>query len=199
MGILDELKNILNNNENKGSHSILRNIIILGMIGILLLLFTGLFTSDNKTSPPVSHGSRLANNEVKVSYEEKMAREIEEIISLVSGVGKVKVKVYTNSALEYQYEYNESRSNKVTDEIDQNGGERKIDEDRFENELVIIRDASGGETPVVKKKQQPAISGILIVAQGAENSKIKMNIITALRSLLNLPVHKISVLPYGRG
>ncbi|AZO95668.1 stage III sporulation protein AG [Halocella sp. SP3-1] len=196
MGILDELKNILNN-ENKDSHNILRNIIILGMIGILLLLFTGLFTNENKTSPPVSHGSK--NNEVKVSYEERIAGEIEEIISLVNGVGKVRVKVYTDSALEYQYEYNESRSNKVTDEIDQNGGERKIDEDRFENELVIIRDASGGESPVVRKKQQPAISGILIVAQGAENSKIKMNIITAVRSLLNLPVHKISVLPYGRG
>ncbi len=118
---------------------------------------------------------------------------------MIRGVGKVKVKIYVRGYKEIEYEYNSRSLNKVTSELDQNGGQREIVEDNLERELVLTRDGSGNERPIIRRERFPEIEGVLIVAQGAENSQVKAEIIYSVRNLLNIPVHRISVLPYERG
>lgn len=203
MWILDLLKNLfLSEGEDGGkNNNLIRNIIIIGMIGTLLLLFGNVFvnTGNETTQPDVSSIREEKETFDEFDYEKRLTNELEEIISLMKGVGRVKVKIYGSRYPEYEYEYNSNRINKTTSENDQNGGERKIVEDNFESKLVIINDTSGNEKPVIKRKILPDIRGVLIVAQGAENSRIKYEIIKSVSSLLNIPIHRINVLPYERG
>lgn len=201
MSILETIKSIFLDGEkgesNDSSNRLLRNIIILGMIGTLLLLTGNLFTNN---SPPSEVNNVVVKDKVAedYSYEERLTRDIEEIISLIRGVGRVKAKLYFELGPRYEFEYNKKNVNKITNENDQNGGERRIEEDNMEEELVIIKDAGGVEKPVLSGKMNPVVSGVMIVAEGAEVSKIKYEIVKAVSNLLNLPVHKISVLPYER-
>lgn len=198
MGFMDELKKIFAGDEkSEGKNkNFLRNLVILGMLGILILLFSDLFiNTDVKKRGTESNYIEV----LEVDFEKKISRELEEIIGLMKGVGKVKANVYVKKYTVYEYEYNSSKINKKTNETDQNGGEREIVEDNVKNELVIIKDVSGNEKPVLKKETGPEIEGVLIVAQGAENSYIKYQILKAVSSLLDISIHRISVLPYERG
>ncbi|MFW6035254.1 MAG: hypothetical protein ACOCRZ_03255 [Halothermotrichaceae bacterium] len=204
MDIIDKIKNLLNSSENNKdakNSKLMRNIVILGMVGTLLLLFGNVFVTDNMNSDSkVSTTKNVTTVEKnEISYENKVAKELEGILSVMKGVGKVKVKIFTSNQVGYEYEYNTNETNKVTNETDTNGGKRTIDENTDETDMVIIKDASGNESPVVKNKNGPEIKGVMIVAEGAEISKIKYQIITSVSNLLDLPVFKINVLPYERG
>lgn len=202
MGFLDEIKSLFNTKEagNSKNNNLIRNIVIIGMIGTLLLLFANVFvdTNDNRQEIPASFYQDNTNKIDEVNYETKISNQLEEIIGLIKGVGNVKVNVYVTRYAEYEYEYNSNLINKITSEADHNGGEREIVEDNIEKELVITKDSAGNERPVIRKETRPVIEGILIVAQGAEKSQIKYEIIKSISSLLNIPIHKINVLPYER-
>lgn len=198
MSFFDNIKDIFSGEgDNK---NLFRNIVILGMVGTLLLLFGNVFINTDEQSGPVMVNSPPADKiaDTDLNYEKKISADLEEIISSIKGVGKVKVKVYITEQTTFSYEYNENKTNKITSETDQNGGQRQIKEDTIEKEMVIIKDEAGGEQPVIKKSSSPKITGIMIVAQGGENSKIKYHIINAVKALLNIPIYKISVLPYER-
>lgn len=201
MGVLDELKKIFSfTDEGEGKNSkFIRNIIIIGLIGIFLLLFGDLFTGKKSRVQETPVYQQSKEVQVEVDYEARLSSQLEEIISLIRGVGKVKVKIYVRGYKEIEYEYNSRSLNKVASELDQNGGQREIVEDNLERELVLTRDGSGNERPIIRRERFPEIEGVLIVAQGAENSQVKAEIIYSVRNLLNIPVHRISVLPYERG
>lgn len=199
MRIIDDLKKIIKGgDEDDHGNSLFRNILILGMVGILLLLLSNSFINNQTSTPSIADKSPPIEKRSLSGFEERLARDLEEIISLVKGVGKVKVKVYARTGPTYEYEFDQNHTNKITSETDQNGGERQIEEDNRENKLVVLKDAQGNEDPVIKREVFPVITGVLIVAQGAEESEIKYKIIRSVSSLLNLPVHKISILPYER-
>jgi len=75
---------------------------------------------------------------------------------------------------------------------------RRIEEERIEREPVIIRENDGREKPVIRIQNKPEITGIIVVAQGAESVEIKYEIYKAISSLLGLPKYKISVLALER-
>ena len=201
MGFLEELKKIFSftNNSEGGKNTLLWRILVLGLIGIFLLLSGDLFTGKKRNiqAVPVYQSGREV--QVEEDYESRLSSQLEEIISLIKGVGRVKVKIYITGHTEYEYEYNSRTINKVSTELDQNGGQREIVEDNLEREVVLTRDPGGNERPIIRREKLPQIQGVLIVAQGAENARVKAEIIYAVRNLLNIPVHRISVLPYERG
>jgi stage III sporulation protein AG len=54
-----------------------------------------------------------------------------------------------------------------------------------------------GQKPVVIKQLKPKVRGVLIVARGVENLRIKAAVIEAIQRTLEVPAHRISVLPKG--
>jgi stage III sporulation protein AG len=77
------------------------------------------------------------------------------------------------------------------------GGTREINEIDLNQEYVLLRDAGGSEKPLLISENMPRLSGILVVAQGMENSLLRLRVVRAIQSLLDLPVHRIAVLPRG--
>ena len=59
---------------------------------------------------------------------------------------------------------------------------------------VLKNSSSGGEEPILIKAELPNISGVLIIADGADNPSIKENIIDAVKAVLNINAKNISVL-----
>lgn len=201
MNLIDKVKDIFlgetaKESKKNNSNNNLKYIVIIGMIGVLLLLLADLFNNNNSREIESSITVKEVSREK--TYEENLSQQLQEIISLIEGVGQVRVKVYVTSGHSYQYKINRKEINKNTQETDQSGGERQIVENNIEEQLVVLRAKDGGENPVIKQETPPVLSGVLIIAEGAQNSHIKYKIVRAVSSLFSLPVHKINVLPYQR-
>ena len=51
------------------------------------------------------------------------------------------------------------------------------------------------EGPIISETKKPSVRGVLVVAKGAENIQIKKWIIEAVTRSLDVPSHRVSVMP----
>ena len=72
------------------------------------------------------------------------------------------------------------------------GGSRKINEVSNKKE-VIYQEINGEKIPVTQSTIKPKIEGAIIIAEGANNSEIKLRITQAVEAATGLATHKIQV------
>ena len=138
-----------------------------------------------------------ANNALSmVEYEQRYEKELEEVLSKIVGVEDVSVIVNLNSTVEEVLQVDKRESRQVTTETDKNGGKRWSPRTLKYQKTAYYR-GENGEKPVVIKKLKPQVRGVLVVARGVENLKVKAIVIEAVQRTLDVPVHRISVLPKG--
>jgi stage III sporulation protein AG len=81
-----------------------------------------------------------------------------------------------------------------TEEVDREGGQRTVEDQSKDEQLVIIRDGEK-EVPIVIETKKPAIRGVIVIAKGADNIQVKKWILESVTKLLDVPVHRVSVMP----
>ncbi len=126
------------------------------------------------------------------SDENNMVEDLEEILSNINGVGKVKVMVTYSQTSQSVPLYNQDVSEKSTEESDSQGGNRKITETDNKKE-IIYQEENGKKTPITQSVISPTIEGAIITAEGAGNSIVKTNIIQAVEAVTGVATHKIQV------
>jgi len=168
---------------------------------ILLIIVAGIFvftakedtsivsskTEATPTSAVVQDSSGIAS--LEKNLEEKIATNLESI----KGVGKTKVLVTYAAGLKKEYARDESITKRTSKETDKEGGTRETVETTESNHLVI----AGNTNPLVVVEQRPQVEGILVIAEGASDPKIREQIFEAVRTLLNIEPAKINVAPMG--
>jgi stage III sporulation protein AG len=156
---------------NKVTDFVKKNKLISYLIAIFIaiLLSIILFSGINSTK---NTNEQLDN----IEYVETLETRLSDALSSVLGAGKVKVVITVESGMETVL------ATKVS--INQNNGvvERK-------EEPITVN----GKTVVIKENY-PKITGVLIVAQGADNISVKTKILNATVSLLDINVNDIEIL-----
>ncbi|MDF2720406.1 MAG: mutants block sporulation after engulfment [Paenibacillus sp.] len=184
-----------------------RYLLLLGLIGAAFMIFNS-FIHVKQVEPPQSDAGSAADPPTQQAfagkaqgdkssfrdYEDAYSLAIKEILQKVVGIGEVEVLVTIESTEETIVQSNSKDSQQITDEKDQNGSTRHITEISRSGEVVLY-EASGGQTPIVLKKIKPRIRGVVVVAKGAENLTVKQMIAEAVSRGLDVPAHRISVLP----
>lgn len=145
---------------------------------------------EDETDRTLEHINTDGLNGIEINLEQKLKN----ILSQIKGVGEVEVTVLLASGPRFDYAVNVSTIEKQIDEKDQSGGIRTTTEITEDGQLVIVRsDRAGGEEPVVTQEYKPDIQGVLVVAQGADNPKIKANLLNAITTILDLEAHKVDI------
>ena len=121
-----------------------------------------------------------------------MKDELEEILSNINGVGKVKVMITYASTETTIPVYNEESTEENTEETDSEGGTRTVTQTDVKKE-VIYEENDGNKTLITQKTTSPEIEGAIITAEGADSVEIKTNIIQAVEAVTGLPTHRIQV------
>ena len=173
------------------------------LILILLLGITLMYAGPNFISKPrggvhtVEPSAPLSSPQRESSLAEEPVRALEEILEHIDGISNVHVYITYSESKEsvFARAYDENRRH--TAEQDREGGTREIEELTRHEEQVLVRDGGGGETALLLKEIMPKIKGILVVAKGAENSYLRLEIVRAIQRVLNVPVHRIALLPCG--
>lgn len=135
-----------------------------------------------------------SNNKAITGYEETYEKQLKNALEEMLGVDDVTVVVNIDSTDKKVLEKNRTSKSQTTEEIDREGGERKVQDTSMDEQLVIIRDGEK-EVPIVVETKKPEIRGVLVVAQGAENIQIKKSIVEAVTRALGVPSHRVAVMP----
>lgn len=124
---------------------------------------------------------------------EKMEQRLEEMLSLIQGVGKVKVMITMADKGEKIVEKDIplERSNIV--ENDSAGGNRSTNEMYSQEETVYLTGSDGEKIPYVVKENIARVEGVSVVAQGGDREQIQKNITEIIQALFGIEEHKIKV------
>ncbi|MBS2969589.1 stage III sporulation protein AG [Metabacillus sp. KIGAM252] len=187
-----------------------KTILILLAAGIGIMLLSSLTDQAGKTAgvqqAATSPGSGnsgsqevfkpTADNEKDLiaGYEQEYETQLKEALETISGIDDVSVVVNVDATSLKVLEKNRSTQSQSTNETDRDGGERKVDDVTIDEQVVIIKQGDK-ETPLVLQYTKPAIRGVLVVANGADNVQIKKMIVDSVTRVLGVESFKVAVAP----
>ena len=191
----NELKKIVNNK------TFFNALAVLLVIAFLWLAYTAFFTgsSNEKSSLTPKGAQEVTVEEAEISkeildYEAEQKQELQDILSKMEGVGKVDVKMHFESGEVKVPAYNSTTQTAETREEDSQGGTRSTIQETGGDTVVMYSDGSTNE-PFIVQTYKPKITGIIIVAEGASNSKLRYDIQIAVSTLYNLSLDQVNVYP----
>lgn len=206
-GFLDQLKQAFQSQKEQPRYKkLLVYAVVVLTLGVGLMVFGNfnqgptdqaapVFTkTENIDSEPTFGQEKSTEPNTMTEYERKYETELKETLEGIIGVDNVSVMVNLDATESKVYEKNMTTQSQLTNETDREGGKRQV-EDMSKDETVVIVRSGDQENPIVVKTVKPTIRGVLIVAKGAENIKVKKMITEAVTKVLDVPVHKVSVLP----
>ena len=179
------------------------NLIILLLLVIMFYLVVSYFTGVNnitksektnleKVSKEDMNSNSQKDSEV-LSYQEKQEKDLERILGKINGVGSVDVVINFQSSEVKVPAVDNSSQKSTTEETDSEGGTR-VNSQETDGDKIVMSNSSNGSEPVRLKTEKPEVLGVMVVAEGAEDSKIKYEITKAISSLYNISVDKVNVL-----
>ncbi|MGE5474126.1 MAG: hypothetical protein ACM3UU_07905 [Ignavibacteriales bacterium] len=179
----------------QGNKKVVEYLIIFIIIGILLILISNFFGSSDGSSskkdivysPAVQ--SQKAENELNFKLEQRLAK----ILSEIRGVGRVSVIITYSSGPESVLAREEKNNQTNTNERDSTGGERKTIQNNIETSYVMADEQSGTKKPVVVRQMASKIQGVVIAAEGGDNSTVKADIVSAVEAATGISGYRIRV------
>lgn len=148
--------------------------------------------TENENTKLATLSTEKSGSGIEGSNSNDMSKELEDILSNIKGVGKVKVLISYSESSEIVAMYNENKKETSTEEKDDSGGVRVITESDTQKD-VIYKESNGEKEPITQKTINPKIEGAIITAEGADSADTKSNIIQAVEAVTGLATHKIQV------
>lgn len=166
--------------------------LILVLAGILILIIAlPTDTKEKKQAEKSKENISKENNTMEASKDE-IERKLEDILEKIDGAGDVKVMITYQDSGAQVVEKDKNTSENSLEESDSTGGVRSTKEQQLQ-ESTVYEEADAGNTPFVSKELLPKVEGILIVASGGDNQKVKQNISEAVLALFQVEAHRIKI------
>ena len=128
------------------------------------------------------------------ALEKELEGKLQANLLQMDGAGKVQVSVTLATGLKSEYAKDENTTSRKTKATDKAGGVQETTEVTENNQLVT---PAGATTPVIIMEDRPEVAGVLIIAEGASDAKVREEIHTSVQTLLSIPSSKIKVVPMG--
>lgn len=128
------------------------------------------------------------NTQTKLTKEE----QLENVLGNIKGCGRVSVMITYESNGETVYaNTTETETNTVTEKSDSGG--TKQSETKKESKKPITVGSGNGESALILSGIEPDIKGVIVVAQGADNIGVKMNLQRAVETVLQVSPEQVEI------
>jgi stage III sporulation protein AG len=173
-------------------------LLLFGLIGVVALLALQLIWPAEKTNTPLSpstlveaqpSAAKTALGQI-AEYRQELEQQLCQLLTEIKGVGEVNVMLALESGPEAVPAMNSQTSQKTTEEKDSSGGTRLTKEESQSNSL-----ATSNSQLLLLQEKLPRVSGVVVVAQGAEHASIRLELARAVQTICNVPTHLVQVLP----
>lgn len=174
-----------NNSILKGNKSryILVIIICLGLLALL-------WPVGKVEKPGTPDVGRAPATSTGVSVKSQLTADLESILSRIDGAGKVEVSLTLSSEGVKSYASNRRNEKRTTEETGAQGLKKTSQEENLVEDLAV---SSG--SPLIVEDKFPQVLGVLVVADGARQQAVQEKLTDAAATLLNIPAHRVRVLP----
>lgn len=143
----------------------------------------------------VSAGVGKTRGDGTEDYTAWLEGKLEELLSCMAGVGKVRTMVTVSASEEEIVEKDTNSNRSISGEADSAGGNRNGNEMSNQETTVYLTDGEGNKVPYVVKKMEPDVKGVTVVAQGGGNASVCQSITEVIQALFGIEAHKIKVVP----
>lgn len=166
----------------------IKNVKLVGLVVLLTAVVVGYFFIS-KSSTKTTSASKATNSYYTSSldYAKALESKMQNVLSNISGSGKVSVMVTLSSSLEIVYA--ESVDEKNNSSVSSNNS---TSTKNTTSNTIIVKN-NGVNSPLVVKEILPEIKGVVVVCEGAKDVNIKLKIVQAVKALLDIPSNNIQV------
>lgn len=189
--MFEKIKKIFTNKEKR-----IENLVSFLIILVITLIIINKILSKNEIDNKNFQnevGVELAESNMENKENNDLENRLESILSKINGVGKVSVLITYSESSTLIPIYNINTSKSVVEEKDTSGGTRTTETEN--NQKDVITDSSSNV--ITEKVIMPTIEGAIVTAQGAKDSTVKANIISAVEAVTGIATHKIQVFEMG--
>ena len=117
---------------------------------------------------------------------------LKQVLSTIKGAGKVEVMISYKSGTELIPAMNTVESNTETEEKDSNGGIRRVNQ-ADSNSQPVSMTTSEGTKPLITREIQPEVLGVIVVAEGAEDIRVQMELQKAVQTVLGIHSNQVDI------
>lgn len=162
-------------------------IIIVIIASIIILAFSDLSVFKPKNQKNNSKTDEKISNTNSAEYIQQTESRLEETLQKINGAGKVTVFINLDSGGEKVLAADKKTKENIK-ETDENS-----DKDYETEENIVLSGQSSTQGPYITEELFPKPSGILVIAEGAGNEKIRLEIYESVKAIFGLPANRIKV------
>ena len=186
----ENLKNITtcgNDNSRKLSVSkffsgkYLKIIILIIILIVIAILYLSVKTESNEVDMANNSNTYYTST---LQYCEELELKLKNVLQQIDGIGNVSVMISVDGSPKYSLASNTDNKSSTTT----NGTTTTT------SSSPIIIDSVNGSNPLILTEELPKVKGVIVVATGASKIDVKLDILNAVSTLLDLSTDKISVL-----
>ena len=168
--------------------------IALLFVAVVLSIYASSFNRASPSTPNTDDGtpSRGVQWVEQDTYEDQQELKLQKKLSTIKGVGRVEVMITYKSSKEIVTAMNTTQSETVTEEQDSSGGMRKVSQRDINSQTVTIGE-TGNAKPLVVKEMEPEIKGVIVIAEGARDLRVKLDLIRAVQTALGVSPQQVEV------
>ncbi|MDD4211434.1 MAG: stage III sporulation protein AG [Clostridia bacterium] len=155
---------------------------VLGAL-ILLIYFTN-FTSSKTTNTNTNLNGEYTTS---ITYAAFLEEKLSQTLSFISGAGKVAVMITLDSGPELVIATSTDQKTNTS----QNGDNKTESITVVENPVIITQ--NGTSRPLILMEILPKVKGVIVVAEGASNMKVKLDLLNAIQALLDISSNNIQI------
>lgn len=157
---------------------------ILLLIVIILTIYFSSFQGGSGSEAP-------AQPTKEAMQVNDLEARLEQILSSIEGAGKVDVCITYESSPEIVPAISENKQSSSTVDTGENGTST-INTENTQSNVVTINGGSG-TSALVLRENSPEVKGVIVVAQGADDIGVKLNLLQAVETVLNVSPDRVDV------
>ena len=150
-----------------------RYAILILLLGLVLMILPTEQNQETKAEPSAEV--------ITIQEEQDLEKRLEVLLSQIQGAGSVRVLLTERNGSQTFFQSNEQI------EEDESGASRN-------NSVVITEDKDHSETALVRRIDPPVYQGAVVVCQGADDNRVKLSIVEAVRCATGLGADQITVI-----
>lgn len=158
--------------------------IIIAVVVLALIILVYSFVTTNKNNTVDTPTASETYEDMTAQLQNELAR----VLSNINGAGKVEVLITFDGTTEKVIANTKSVHTNST-----NGSGEVISTTTTTTETPIIISSNGSSKLYVIEEKMPQIKGVIIVAEGAKNAKIRLELMRAAQTVLNVNANSIEI------
>lgn len=160
--------------------------IILLVIAILAIWY---FPSNKEEQKSIDSTN---TSTATVEYCKSLENRLNTVLTQIKGAGEVSSMITLDGEIERVLAYANDEKVSSTQNTTSNGTVNKTETNNTSKEPIIVT-VNGSNEPLVLKEIMPNVKGVVVVASGADNIKVKLDILKAVQALLKVDSGQIEI------